>query len=144
MGKVNVVYYSMSGNTEAMADAVVAGAIAAGAEAEKIYVGDANIEDLKNANAFALGCPAMGSEQLEEAEMEPFVCEVETFAAGKNIALFGSYAWAVGEWMDTWTDRMVAAGANVLNGHGTIAYDAPDDAAIAACEDLGKQLAALV
>ena len=75
--------------------------------------------------------------------MEPFVSEVEGFAAGKTIALFGSYGWGDGQWMRDWVDRMSAAGAKVVNGEGLICQEAPDDGAIAECESLGKQLATM-
>ncbi|MFR5491830.1 MAG: flavodoxin domain-containing protein [Eubacterium sp.] len=97
MDKVYVVYWSQTGNTQAMADAIGKGVTDAGKEAEVVYVGNADIEALKAAKGFALGCPAMGAEVLEETEMEPFVEEVEAFAAGKTIALFGSYGWGDGE-----------------------------------------------
>lgn len=45
--------------------------------------------------------------------------------------------------MRDWADRMTAAGATVVNGEGVICQEAPDDAALDACKDLGKQLAAL-
>ena len=81
--------------------------------------------------------------QIEEDEMEPFVAEVEGFASGKTIGLFGSYGWGDGQWMRDWADRMTAAGATVVNGEGVICQEVPDDAALDACKDLGKQLAAL-
>lgn len=140
---IRVVYWSGSGNTQAMAEAVAEGAIAAGAQAQAINVSDASVEDLKDETAFALGCPAMGAEVLEEDEMEPFVAEVEGIAAGKTIALFGSYGWGDGEWMRDWVSRMQAAGATVVNGEGTICMDAPDDSILEECKALGAQLAAL-
>lgn len=76
MEKIYVVYWSQSGNTQAMAEAVGKGITDAGKEAAVVYVGDASVEELKNAKCFALGCPAMGAEVLEEVEMEPFVSEV--------------------------------------------------------------------
>ena len=103
----------------------------------------ASIDELKAAKCFALGCPAMGAEVLEEGEMEPFVSEVEGFAAGKTIALFGSYGWGDGQWMRDWTDRMNGCGATVLNGEGLICNETPDDAALAECEALGKALASV-
>ena len=142
MSKIPVVYWSQSGNTETMAEAIGRGIAEAGKEAEVINVSEASLDSLKEAGAFALGCPAMGDEVLEEDEMEPFVAEVEGFASGKNIALFGSYGWGDGQWMRDWTERMKNAGANVINGEGLICQEEPDDDAIATCEDLGKQLAA--
>lgn len=73
--------------------------------------------------------------------MEPFVMEVEGFAAGKKIGLFGSYGWGDGQWMRDWTERMVNAGAVVPGGEGVIAQEAPDDEALEACKALGKALA---
>lgn len=143
MSKISVVFWSQSGNTQAMAEAIGKGITGAGKEAEVVYVGDVSTEDLKKENVFALGCPAMGAEVLEETEMEPFVEEVEGFAAGKTIALFGSYGWGDGQWMRDWVDRMNAAGAKVVNGEGLICQEAPDDAKIAECESLGKQLAGM-
>jgi flavodoxin short chain len=143
MDKIQVVYWSQGGNTQAMAEAVAKGITEAGKEAEVTFVSEASLDALKEAKAFALGCPAMGSEVLEEGEMEPFVCDVEGFASGKTIALFGSYGWGDGQWMRDWVDRMNGAGATVLNGEGVICQEAPDDAALAECASLGKQLAGL-
>ena len=143
MDKVIVAYWSQTGNTAAMAAAVGEGITEAGKEAVVTDISSVSMDDLKEASAFALGCPAMGAEVLEEGEMEPFVTEVEGFAAGKTIGLFGSYGWGDGQWMRDWVDRMSSAGANVLNGEGVICKEAPDDEAVAACTDLGKQLAAV-
>ncbi|MCI5937000.1 MAG: flavodoxin [Eubacterium sp.] len=141
MSKIHVVYWSGSGNTKAMAEAIAKGIEGAGAEAVVQDVSEASLEELQAAKVFALGCPSMGVEVLEEGEMEPFVEEVEKFAAGKIIGLFGSYGWGDGQWMRDWVDRMTAAGATVLNGEGLICQDAPDDDAVYECGNLGRQLA---
>lgn len=143
MDKIYVIYWSQTGNTQAMAEAIGRGIADAGKEAVVISVGEAKVEELKNAKGFALGCPAMGAEVLEETEMEPFVCEVEAFAAGKTIALFGSYGWGDGLWMRDWEERMNASGAAVLNGEGLLCHEAPDASSLLECEELGKQLASL-
>ncbi|MGN0394354.1 MAG: flavodoxin [Coprococcus sp.] len=143
MDKIYVVYWSQSGNTQAMAEAVGKGITDAGKEAAVVYVGDASVEELKNAKCFALGCPAMGAEVLEETEMEPFVSEVEGIASGKTIALFGSYGWGDGQWMRDWTDRMSGCGASVLNGEGLICHEIPDESALSECEALGRSLAGI-
>jgi flavodoxin short chain len=143
MDKVQVVYWSQGGNTREMAEAIAQGITEAGKEAEVKFVSEVSLDVLKDAKAFALGCPAMGAEVLEEGEMEPFVCEVEGFASGKTIALFGSYGWGDGEWMRDWVERMESAGATVLNGEGVICQEAPDDGALAECVSLGKQLAGI-
>lgn len=143
MSKITVAYWSQSGNTEAMANAVGEGIKEAGAECVVLPVSELSASDLENETAFALGCPAMGAEVLEEAEMEPFVEEVEKFAKGKNIALFGSYGWGDGEWMRDWEQRMLDAGANVLNREGLICHETPDEDALEECKSLGKQLASV-
>ena len=143
MSKIAVVYWSGTGNTEAMANAIAKGITDAGKEAECVTVADASLDSLKEQSVFALGCPAMGAEVLEETEMEPFVTGVEEFASGKKIALFGSYGWGDGEWMRDWVERMKTAGVIVVNGEGLICNEAPDDEAIIACEALGAQLAGL-
>ena len=143
MDKIYVVFWTQGGNTQAMAEAIGEGIREAGKEAEVVFVTGANLDELKAAPKFALGCPAMGAEVLEESEMEPFVCDVEGFASGKKIALFGSYGWGDGQWMRDWEDRMKAAGATVVGGEGVICQETPDDDALANCKALGKELAAL-
>lgn len=143
MDTVYVVYWSQTGNTQAMAEAVGKGITDAGKEAKVVSVSEVSTEELKEVKGFAMGCPAMGAENLEETEMEPFVCEVEGFAAGKSVALFGSYGWGSGEWMEDWVERMKSAGASVINGEGLICQDMPESDTLAECEALGKQLAAL-
>ena len=142
MEKIYVIYWSMSGNTQAMAEAIAKGINDAGKEAVVQYVSDATVSELQDAKVFALGCPAMGAEVLEEGEMEPFVSEVEGIAAGKKIALFGSYGWGDGQWMRDWEERMSGCGAAIINGAGLICHETPDDAMISECENLGKQIAA--
>ena len=142
MDKIYVVFWTQGGNTQAMAEAIGEGIREAGKEAEVVFVTGANLDELKAAPKFALGCPAMGAEVLEESEMEPFVCDVEGFASGKKIALFGSYGWGDGEWMRNWVDQMKNAGADVIGGEDAICADAPDDETEAKLVELGKQLAA--
>lgn len=143
MDQVYVVYWSQSGNTQAMAEAVGKGASDAGKEAIVQFVSDASVNDLAGVKGFALGCPAMGAEVLEEEEMEPFVSAVEGIASGKTIVLFGSYGWGDGQWMREWVDRMKSAGATVLGGEDAICAGFPSDDCLSVCESLGKQLAFL-
>ena len=108
----------------------------AGAEVELLTVDKADAAALSEAKAFALGCPAMGAEELEEGEMEPFMAELDS--------LFGSYGWGGGEWMRDWESRVVSDGAAVLSGEGIIADNVPDDDVLAECRAAGAKLAALV
>ncbi len=140
MEEYYVVYWSQTGNTKEMAEAVGAGIEEAGKSAIVVEVAGVSADVLKDAAVFALGCPAMGAEVLEEEEMEPFVAEVEKFASGKKIALFGSYGWGDGEWMRDWEARMQNAGAELIGGAGVMCNEAPDDNAVAACKALGAQM----
>ena len=96
--------------------------------------------DLKDQAVWVLGCPAMGAEVIEEDEMEPFVAEVEGFAAGKTVGLFGSYGWG-GSYMHDWEARITAAGAQLI-APGVLAMDEPDQNALKACAEIGRLLSA--
>ena len=145
--KVSIVYWSGTGNTEAMANAVAEGAKEAGAEVELLPVSAASA-DVVGSDALLFGCPAMGSEELEESEFEPFFssvegslsASVEGSLSGKKMGLFGSYDWGDGEWMRTWQQRVEAAGG-VMIEDGLICNNAPDDDALAACRALGEKAA---
>lgn len=139
MKKVAIIYWSGTGNTEAMANAMAQGAEAAGAEVKTLVVGDASIEDVKSADAVALGCPSMGAEVLEEEEMEPFVESLAGEVGGKTMILFGSYGWGNGEWMDDWKPRMEDYGAQVIDT--LILNETPDDEGLESCKELGQKLA---
>ena len=140
MKKVAVVFWSGTGNTEAMANAVVKGAQSAGASAQLIAAADFDAGKLAAYDAVAFGCPAMGSESLEDGEFEPMFESVKGSLNGKTIALFGSYGWGDCTWMDNWEDDCKAAGA-VLACESVTCNDAPDDEALAACKALGAALA---
>ena len=138
---ISVVYWSGTGNTQAMAEAVAEGIRSAGADSVVMEVSDADAAALAEEEAFALGCPSMGAEQLEEPEMEPFVEMLEPLVSGRKILLFGSYGWGDGEWMRDWCERMKNAGAVLVREEGVTANDAPDDEALEECRAAGKELA---
>lgn len=139
MSKIAVVYWSGTGNTEAMAEEVANGAKAAGAEVESFTTDDFAADKMNDYDAVAFGCPAMGDEVLEEDEFEPLFEDCKAKLSGKKIALFGSYGWGDGEWMRTWEETCEADGA-VLACESVLANEAPDDDAVAACQALGKAL----
>ena len=140
MSKVAVVYWSGTGNTQMMADAVADGAKGAGAEVTLLTASEFGKDKVSEYDSIAFGCPAMGAEVLEEAEFDPMFSEVETSVSGKKVALFGSYGWGDGQWMRDWEDRCKAAGA-VLAAESVMANDAPDDEAAGKCKALGASLA---
>ena len=139
MSKAAVVYYSSTGNTEKMAEAVAEAARAKGAETDLVscesFAG--NVEDY---DAVAFGCSAMGNEVLEETVFEPMFAALESKLSGKKVGLFGSYGWGDGQWMRDWADRCRADGA-VLIDDGVIANNEPDEDALAQCRALGEELA---
>ena len=135
MSQVAVVYWSGTGHTEAMAQAV-----AAAAQADLFTAAEFDADKAANYAAIAFGCPSMGAEQLEDSEFEPMFEAVKPSLAGKKVALFGSYGWGGGEWMRTWTERVKKAGG-VMIADGVIANEAPDEAASAECEALGEKAA---
>ena len=140
MSKIAVVYWSGTGNTEAMANEVLAGAKGAGADASLISASDFGSTLVSEYDAIAFGCPAMGAEELEDSEFAPMFEACEPGLKDKKIALFGSYGWGDGEWMRTWADRCREDGA-VLACDFVICADAPDNDAKAACRALGAALA---
>ena len=140
MSKVAVVYWSGTGNTQMMADAVADGAKGAGAEVTVLTASEFGKDKVSGYDSIAFGCPAMGAEVLEEAEFDPMFSEVETSVSGKKVALFGSYGWGDGQWMRDWEDRCSTAGINLATESVT-ANNAPDDDAIEQCKALGAALA---
>ena len=140
MSKVAIVYWSGTGNTEAMAAFVEEGAKGAGAEVTMFTASDFSADQMKEFDKAAFGCPSMGAEQLEESEFEPMFSSVEAELKGKKIALFGSYGWGDGEWMRNWEETCTGDGAFLVCG-SVIAKDAPDDEVADACRQLGAALA---
>ena len=138
--KIAVVYWSSTGNTEAMANAVAEGARKAGASAELFTATEFDGGKVDAFDAIAFGCPAMGAEELEDSEFAPMFESCESKLSGKKIALFGSYGWGDGEWMRTWEDTCRNDGANLVCD-SVICQEAPDDDALNACRSLGESLA---
>ena len=133
--KTAVIYWSGTGNTETMANA-----IAEGAGTEAIAVSDFN-GSIADFDAIAFGCPAMGAEVLEEDVFDPFFTGIEGELSGKTVLLFGSYGWGDGEWMRNWEERVKAAGAKLLGDEGCIVNEAPSDDDTAKLKALGAELA---
>ena len=133
---VEIVYWSGTGNTAAMAKAIAA----AMGEDTEIFSVDKFTGSVADYDKIAFGCSAMGDEVLEEGEFEPMFASCETQLSGKKIALFGSYGWGDGDWMRSWEERCHTDGA-VLACDSVICQDAPDDDAMAACRALGAALA---
>lgn len=141
MKKIHIIYWSGTGNTEMMAQAIWEGANASGHTAKLLRVEEASQNDVIEADALALGCPSMGAEVLEEEYMEPFVESLKDIDfTGKTVALFGSYDWGDGQWMTDWIERMKGYGANLIAG-GLILRLTPDEEGLEECRNLGAILA---
>ncbi len=141
MNQLAIVYWSGTGNTQAMADCIAQGAIEAGAQVEQMGPSDFSAAQLSQFNVIAFGCPAMGAEVLEEMEFEPMFADLEHSLGGKKIALFGSYGWGDGQWMRDWCARCLGDNAVLYDENGLMVNEAPDDDARQACRDLGRALA---
>ncbi len=139
MRKIAVVYWSGTGNTEAMASAVAKGAEESGAEVKEFTASEFDFSMMDDFDAVAFGCPSMGSEELEDSEFLPMFTDCESKLSGKKIALFGSYGWGDGEWMRNWEERCKNDGA-VFACDYVICNGSPDDDAVSACRKLGKSL----
>ena len=136
MRKIAIVYWSGTGNTKMMAQACAEGARETGSEAELIGAGDFAAEKAAEYDGVMLGCPAMGAEVLEENTFEPLFEEMEPFLKDRPVALFGSYGWGGGAWMEAWAERTKKGGAKLF-GDGLAVENTPDEAALAACRSLG-------
>ena len=140
MKKTAVIYWSGTGNTKQMAEAVLEGMKSAGAEAALLEAAQVDASTFSGVDAVAFGCPAMGSEVLEEMEFEPMFSACKSHLNGKKVALFGSYGWGDGEWMRSWEARCNDDGANLVCD-SVICNEAPDEEALSACRALGAALA---
>ena len=141
MSKIAVIYWSGTGNTEAMAKAVAEGMESAGAQVTMLTPDQVKASELSAYDAIAFGCPAMGAEQLEESEFEPMFAGLEGSLNGKKVALFGSYGWGDGQWMRDWCERAKEDGAQLFSDEGLVCNETPDDDVQAACRKLGADLA---
>ena len=140
MKKVSVIYWSGTGNTEEMANLIAKGAQENGSEVKLIPVGNAKIEDVVNSDILLLGSPSMGSETIEESEMEPFVESIKDSVKDRTVGLFGSYDWGDGEWMRNWVERMGSYGVNIFE-EGCIVNLFPEGEEEAnKCMDYGRRI----
>lgn len=137
--KVKIIFWSGTGNTEKMANAIFEGAKEVSSDVTLLRVEDAKVSDVEESDVLIFGCPAMGSEELEDEYMRPYMDSVNELLKNKKVALFGSYEWADGQWMDYWKEELEGIGVSVFDS--VIAYDNPDEDAIADCKALGKAIA---
>ncbi|OPF52394.1 flavodoxin [Clostridium baratii] len=138
--KINIIYYSSTGNTEEMANLIAKGAKEEGAEVNLMTFSEASVDDVKNCDIVLLGGPAMGAENLEESEVEPFVESIEGEVSGKKMVLFGSFGWGGGAYMTEWENRMEENGAELLEKE-VVVQEAPEGEDAEKLIELGKKIA---
>ncbi len=139
MNKIAVIYWTMTGNTQLMAEEIVNGVKGKGAEADIFQVSEFDLKNLDSYQAIALGCPSMGVEVLEESEFQPFFDDIKTKLSGKKVSLFGSYDWGDGEWMRNWEAECLANNIELI-GEPVICKLSPDEEAVIECQALGADL----
>ena len=113
---------------------------AAGADAALLTPDQVTPASLSGVSSVAMGCPAMGSEVLEEMEFQPMFDSIKNQMGGKAVGLFGSFGWGDGEWMRSWEKDCDDAGINRVCDSITCC-EAPDDDVLAACQAMGRKLA---
>lgn len=138
MSKTAVIFWTSTGNTEIMADAIIEGLNIIGAEGIKISASQFNINTVSEFDSFAFGCPAMGDEQLDEYEFEPLFKSLLPLLNGKKVLLFGSYGWGDGEWMRKWEETCTNNG--IVPVQTIIANYAPDESVIELLKEASKAL----
>lgn len=141
MNQLAIVYWSGTGNTEAMAKTIGQGAEAAGAKVDLFLAEQFSAAQADAYDKIAFGCPSMGSEELEDSTFEPMFTSLEAGLNGKAVALFGSYGWGDGQWMRDWEERCASLGAKVFRQEGLIVNSEPDTAAVNACKAFGNEFA---
>lgn len=137
--EIAVIYWSGTGNTQMMAEAVAEGIKEAGEQAVVKNVSEITPDEAASYDKIAFGCSAMGAEVLEESEFEPFFTMLEDNLKGKKVVLFGSYGWG-GSYMQDWEARVQSGGAELLHP-GVLAMGEPDDIARYECKEIGRLLA---
>ena len=137
--KINIIFWSGTGNTEAMAEAIYNGSKKS-ENSKLLTVDKATIDDVKEADVLFLGCPSMGVEELEESEMEPFMESISKDISGKKIVLFGSYGWGDGEWMQNWEQRIKDCGGIIIED-SVICNEDPEEDNLNHLKSLGEKYA---
>lgn len=137
-----IIYWSGTGNTEAMANLIAKGIEESGIKTEMINISSANVDNLKDENIVVLGCPSMGDEELEGGEFLPFLENVQEDLKNKKVILFGSYGWGDGQWMRSWEEEMTASGVNVALEPLIVNY-APEGESEEQCIQYGREIAKL-
>jgi flavodoxin short chain len=140
MSKVLVVYWSGTGNTETMANQIKDGLASASVTVDIKPVDEVSATDALSYDKISFGCPSMGVESLEEETFAPFFESVLVGIKGKKVAIFGSYGWGNGEWLEVWGENITNNGG-VLFESGLKVLTTPGEDEEKECFDFGKRFA---
>lgn len=135
MNKIAIIYWSGTGNTQKMAEAIFEGLNNEKVVVDCIACSDFNVDTIQDYSSFAFGCPSMGCEVLEEYEFAPMWDTINPLLNDRKVVLFGSYGWGDGQWMDTWKS---ACNGNVVDV--LICNEYPSDEMLSLCREVGKKL----
>lgn len=138
MSKIVVVYLSTSGNTKVMADAIAEGIMSRNVSVMTMNFHEARIEEIKVADAIAIGSSTFYYKMLPP--MEKFIESLEKAnVKGKLGAAFGSYGWS-GEAPIDIAEKMRKLGMEIIDPVLRIQYQ-PTEKDLEECKRLGKDLA---
>lgn len=155
MVKALVVYDSMTGHTEKMAEAIGDGMKEAGLEVEVKKVDNTSLDDLVAADAIVMGSPTYFS--TVTAKMKAFIDNSVNIWPGEPVKLkdkigaaFTSCAGAEGGNETTLLTliRAMLWHGMLIVGHqtgscGAVSVEAPDEQCIAACRQFGNRIGSL-
>ncbi|MDO5301207.1 MAG: flavodoxin domain-containing protein [Tissierellia bacterium] len=121
-----ICYYSRTGNTEKMARALGEGASEV-TEVTLVAADQAEVSHFKGEALILLGCPALGSEEVDHEYLLPLLHQLGGEISEKEFFLFGSYDWGSGTFMRIWKSDLEFRGAKVLGTHITRTEPSTDE-----------------
>lgn len=140
--KMSIIYWSNGGNVEVLANKIKEGAESSNANVNMKLVSEAKIQDVTESDVVAFGSPSMDNNRIEQLEMEPFINEFKMLPVnGKKVALFGSYGWDNGQFMEDWKEKMKDYGFDVIDT--LVVRETPNEQQLNNAYDLGEKLANL-
>lgn len=137
---MKVIYWSQTGNTQKMAELIAKGIEEGGKKVELVELANISVNDLKDEEVIILGSPAAGTEDIEETQVEPFVQSLKGNIEGKKVALFGSWGWGEGEYIEQIEERIKSYGGELI-GKSLTVMESPEGEDEAKCVEFGKLIA---
>ena len=140
--KVVVIYDTMWGSTERMAQALVEGITSAGAEVKLFNLSKTDrsdvIKDVQDARALLIGSPTLNNGMFPT--VADFLCYLKGLKPkGKVGAAFGSHGWAGGA-VKQIEEELAKAGVEVIKSDLAVKF-VPDEDAIKKCVDFARNVA---